>query len=192
MSAVLRSEGGASVRATVVEKGGGKYEGRYKVPEGTVVPDGGATWRLAIELHGCGIRGSPFAISVSDGLRLRFSSAFDTNGVLHYIGTKGGTEPYRNPHEAGRVVARMSSVANGDPGKFVQHTHGGPVHNFTNNEANSWMSVDLGNGVPFAIGCRGNSANECLTSYGTIGRPAAVGFGFWTGVADRRLYSFHD
>ena len=42
--------------------------------------------------------------------RLRFSSAFDTNGVLHRIGTRGGTRPYQNPHDAGDVVASMSSV----------------------------------------------------------------------------------
>ena len=45
--AVLRSDGGDAVRAVVTDKGGGKYEGRYTVPEGTEVPDEGATWQLA-------------------------------------------------------------------------------------------------------------------------------------------------
>ena len=55
---------GDAVRAVVTDKGGGKYEGRYTVPEGTQVPVEGATWRLAIELHGCGIKGNPFPVLV--------------------------------------------------------------------------------------------------------------------------------
>ena len=31
--------------------------------------------------------------------------AFDTNGVLYYIGTDGGTKAYENPHTSGKVVA---------------------------------------------------------------------------------------
>ena len=51
------------------------------------------------------------------------------------------------------------------------------------------FAVDLANGIPCAIGCRGNSANECFTSRpGAIGR--VVDFGLGTGVADRRLNSF--
>ena len=79
-------------------------------------------------------------------VELRFASAFDTNGVLHHIGTAGGREAYRNPHEAGRVVAAMSLVYNGSPERFVQHQHAEPVYNVTNNTPNSWMSVDLGEG----------------------------------------------
>ena len=43
-------------------------------------------------------------------------------------------------------MAAMSSIGNGSPDKFVQHQHSSPVFNFTGNNANSWMSVDLGEG----------------------------------------------
>ena len=70
-----------------------------------------------------------------------FQAPFDTHGVLHHIGTAGGTQPYGNPHTAGTVVASVSS--NADPTKFVQHTHAEPVYNNTSGTANSWMAVDL-------------------------------------------------
>ena len=38
IQAVLRSDTGHVVRAALSDKGGGKYEGRYTVPEGTEVP----------------------------------------------------------------------------------------------------------------------------------------------------------
>eukprot|EP00908_Phaeocystis_cordata_P021292 Transcript_3641.p1 GENE.Transcript_3641~~Transcript_3641.p1 ORF type:complete len:480 (-),score=132.37 Transcript_3641:103-1491(-) len=75
-----------------------------------------------------------------------FQSAFDTNGVLHYIGTRGGRAVYRNPHEAGEVVASASSLIVGNITNFVQHSHEQPVYTFTDNATNSWMSVDLGEG----------------------------------------------
>ena len=73
-----------------------------------------------------------------------FSSNFDTNGVLHHIGTKGGTQEYANPHTSGEVVAKWSSVGNGSIENFVQHQHSGSVYSYTNNKENSWMQVDLG------------------------------------------------
>ena len=77
-----------------------------------------------------------------------FQAPFDTNGVLHHIGTAGGTKAYQNPHTVGTVVASMSSVQSGDPSHFVQHTHAvglhGPLaYNLTSDAANSWMAVDL-------------------------------------------------
>jgi hypothetical protein len=143
---------GRAVPVSLTDSGGGAYEGRYTVPEEVAVPAEGATFELAVELHGCGLGGSPFGVRVrNEWVRLTFASAFDTNGVLHHIGTAGGREAYRNPHEAGRVVAAMSSVNGGNPQygspeRFVQHQHARPVYNFTNGEPNSWMSVDLGEG----------------------------------------------
>ncbi len=77
------------------------------------------------------------------GTAHRFASPFDTNGVLFHLGTAGGTRAYQNPHAAGAVVASMSSVGNGDPPRFVEHTHASPVHNWTASVADSWMAVDL-------------------------------------------------
>ena len=75
-----------------------------------------------------------------------FESNFDTNGVLHYIGTQGGTRDYQNPHTSRDVVVSWSGIGNGGStvDRFVQHRHANPVGSFTNNVANSWMQVDLG------------------------------------------------
>jgi hypothetical protein len=45
-------------------------------------------------------------------------TAFDTNGVLHYLGTSNGS--YTNPHVLGEVVARMSSEwSKSDPARYM-------------------------------------------------------------------------
>jgi hypothetical protein len=82
-----------------------------------------------------------------------FSAPFDTNGVLYRIATKGSTRPYVNPHTAGEVVA-SASCGNSRPSDghtyadcvFVEHTHATHLENYTDNEPNSWMAVDLGEG----------------------------------------------
>jgi hypothetical protein len=78
------------------------------------------------------------------GHECKFASPFDTNGVFHHIGTNGDTETYKNPHDSGEVVAKMSSIHVGDPARLVEHD--GRTVNYTNNDANSWVSVDLGKG----------------------------------------------
>ena len=79
------------------------------------------------------------------GVRFEFGADFDTNGVLHYLATRGGG--YANPHVSGVVVAAMSSVYNddpdyGSPDRFVQNKSDGKT-NITKNEPNSSMCVDL-------------------------------------------------
>ena len=82
----------------------------------------------------------------------RFESAFDTNGILHHIGTRGGTAAYRNPHELGEVVSSASSLGNRAAVEhFVQHAHAAPVHNFTDNVPQSWLAVDLGEGRSLVV-----------------------------------------
>ena len=73
-----------------------------------------------------------------------FESNFDTNGVLHYIGTQGGTRDYQNPHTSGDVVVSWSGIGRGPVDRFVQHRHPNPVQSYTKSVANSWMQVDLG------------------------------------------------
>ena len=63
--------------------------------------------------------------------------------MLFHLGTAGGTRAYQNPHTAGAVVASMSTCENGDPPRFVEHTHASPLYNQTANVADSWMAVDL-------------------------------------------------
>ena len=107
--------------------------------------------QVRVQVLGGHVPGSPFAVEPTDGIPLAFESAFDTNGVLHWIGTEGGTRVYANPHTAGRVVAAMSSVGGSGtseydaPHRFVQHEPDGR-RNLTRDIPNSWMSVDLGEG----------------------------------------------
>jgi hypothetical protein len=79
--------------------------------------------------------------------------SFDTNGVLFYIGTVGGTSEYANPHSSfdSTAIAKLSSVlnnseTNGTPDRFVMHSHDGSSPNVTKDETGQWMSIDLGKG----------------------------------------------
>ena len=85
----------------------------------------------------------------------RFESTSDANGILHHIGTRGGTAAYCNPHMTGDVTSSLSSIGHGVAeadnsavGRFVQHAHAhahaAPVGTYTANLAQSWMAVDLG------------------------------------------------
>ena len=76
----------------------------------------------------------------------------DTQGVLYWLGSGGGTRAYTNPHKAGNVVAKMSSRWNGSsPEWFVDHKgpdqRGKVINGITNPDpGGAWMSVDLGEG----------------------------------------------
>ena len=93
------------------------------------------------------LHGSSPCRRIGNGIELVFSSPFDTNGVLYHIATDGGKRAYSNPHEAGLVKVSSSSQRVGcyDHRRFV-HTYAKAVYNFTGNEANAWMAVDLGEG----------------------------------------------
>jgi E3 ubiquitin-protein ligase HECTD1 len=71
--------------------------------------------------------------------------------VLYYIATCGNTKAYACPSASGLVVPRMSSIVNGTPAHFLLHKHDGGTLNCTNNEPNSWMSVDLGEGRSLVV-----------------------------------------
>ena len=84
----------------------------------------------------------------------RFESAFDTNGILHHIGTRGGTAAYRNPHELGKVVSSSSSSSKckcNVAKHFVQHAHAAPLYTYTDDEPKSWLAVDLGEGHSLVV-----------------------------------------
>jgi hypothetical protein len=91
----------------------------------------------------------------------RHGKQFDCNGVLYFLGSGGRTHEYRNPHESGKVVASISSVQprpreeafpmvtrHGSVERFVMHSLDdvSTTRNFTKDEPNQWMSVDLGEG----------------------------------------------
>ena len=94
----------------------------------------------------------PAAALAKFGPRFRFEraegDAFDERGVLFHLGTKGGTQPYANPHggDSG-VVASMSSVdflSGSDPKRLTEHRHGSAVFNYTKDKPGQWAAVDLG------------------------------------------------
>jgi hypothetical protein len=155
----------APVVGVVVDLGDGTYHCSYTPPLAAVgVGEGATQWQLAVHIGGVHIAGSPFVVEVAAVNRKEFVferitqgdqgmvATFDGQGVLHWIGTNGGTAPYVNPHTmegGGGVVAAMSSVSYGGsstPAHFVIHDHDGSTPNSTNNIPNSWMSVDLGAG----------------------------------------------
>eukprot|EP00729_Bicosta_minor_P022072 gene22072-biopygen13446 len=137
--------GGAGIaEAVVIDHTDGTYECKYVIPEG--LPEGEC--QLAVRILGQHIHGSPFAVHVSAGKRFAHTGAFDGNGVLHWIGTGCGTKEYVNPHgKPDGVVAKISLMGgNGStPSKFVEHAPLNEI-NYTDDTANSWMSVDLGEG----------------------------------------------
>ena len=95
------------------------------------------------------------------GVHLSFGEA----GLLFAIGTKGGTQPWANPADAGDVAVRWSSK----PTRFDSHLYNDckeawfvsrppekpgygqyrSVH--TPNRRRSWMALDLGEGRRFAL-----------------------------------------
>jgi len=106
------------------------------------------------------------------GVDFRFESAFDTNGILHHIGTRGGTAAYGNPHESGEVVASSSSVRKGAAKHFVQRVHAASltdISNCTENQPQSWMAVDLGEGRSLVVDhyCLRSSISSTYTPQAT-------------------------
>jgi len=104
----------------------------------------------------------------------RFVSAFDTNGILHYIGTRGGTAAYRNPHELGEVVSSASSAIFGAVERFVQHAHAASVYNYTSNVPESWLAVDLGEGRSLVVDhycLRSDNISQKLRNWELQGSP---------------------
>ena len=84
------------------------------------------------------------AIGINRVKTCEFQTVNDENGVLFHIATNGGIKLYRNPHEAGYVVASRSSdgmFGGGDVKSLVGRTS---EINVTADEKDSWMAVDLG------------------------------------------------
>lgn len=81
--------------------------------------------------------------------RPKLSLVFDYNkenseffhGIVRWIGTKEGTEPWKNPHITGRVKVHSSSLAKGSRQILVDKT---PNQVWTNDTPSSWFSIDFG------------------------------------------------
>lgn len=69
-------------------------------------------------------------------------------GLFQYIGTLGNNTTYQNPHIREEVVVSWSSVGDGLVQNFVS-LYNPNSYNYTLNEPNSWMAVDIGRGRSF-------------------------------------------
>eukprot|EP01062_Namystynia_karyoxenos_P047200 TRINITY_DN354_c0_g2_i1.p1 TRINITY_DN354_c0_g2~~TRINITY_DN354_c0_g2_i1.p1 ORF type:complete len:449 (+),score=121.19 TRINITY_DN354_c0_g2_i1:96-1442(+) len=90
-----------------------------------------------------------------------FTQCGDGNGVLHWMGTKKGAEPWQNPQTAGEVEICMSSCGAGQPSMVADQTFTDQVCE-TKNETSSWIGVDL------------KTAECCPTIYTFAHRPKST------------------
>lgn len=70
-----------------------------------------------------------------------FVSDGDTNGVIFFIGSGFGADPYSNPAVSGQIVSVFSATSSGGPTTLFDRL---PNTNHTTDSANSWMFLDLG------------------------------------------------
>ena len=87
---------------------------------------------------------TPSSSSFFAGHECKLVTAFE-GGVIQYLATNGNTEPAKNPHTSGEVLAAMSSIGySGGPSRLVEQRHDGSTRNYTKDEPNQWVAVDLG------------------------------------------------
>ena len=73
--------------------------------------------------------------------KFKYKSDFDHNGALYYLGTKGLTKNYENPHKLKLIKAFGSSLLSGNFYDFVGRKF---TDLSTENEENSFFGIDLG------------------------------------------------
>ena len=110
---------------------------------------------------------------------LQFQQPFDENGLFYYIGTKGGTREFLNPHETGDVQVTFSSSATDLSYSQVHKLVGRSNEGYccTDNRPRSWMSVDIGAGrklfiTHYALKNDGLGTYHCLRNWELQGRLA--------------------
>ena len=92
---------------------------------------------------------------------LRYEHDFDKCGLFHYLGTRGGTQPWQNPCTAGLVTVTCSALSKESEPCSALVTRGGLGRCITLNEPNQWFCIDL------------HSARFSLSCY-TMGLPGVV------------------
>jgi hypothetical protein len=80
---------------------------------------------------------------LGDAKKFVFTSPDDTNGVLHYLGTKQGTADWQNPHVLQEVVCSSSGGHAGDVKAVCAHR----VQNDNNRESCGWCDNGLNKSV---------------------------------------------
>jgi len=72
-----------------------------------------------------------------------YTSDFDQNGIIYYIGTRGGSQEFVNPADQGLIVVSRSSSEQGRPKDALSRE---PVaETYTRREPDSWYMFDLKN-----------------------------------------------
>ena len=116
----------------------------------------------------------------------KYTYDFDENGALYYLGTKGKTTIYRNPHELNIVTAFASSLSKGQISDFVGRNL---VNLRTENEENSFFGVDLGENrtlVPTAYSIRNrNSPTHVMLCWNLEASNDKINFE----ILDTRIFS---
>ena len=73
--------------------------------------------------------------------KFKYKTDFDHNGALYYLGTRGLTKDYENPHKLKLIKAFGSSLLSGNFSDFVGRKY---TNLSTENEENSFFGIDLG------------------------------------------------
>ncbi len=84
--------------------------------------------------------------SGGNSLEFRYTSDFDGNGIVHYLGTQYGTQSWRNPDTAGLMNVTASSVAP-DSQPLSCAVGNAVVRCVTKPEPDSWICFDFGNAL---------------------------------------------
>lgn len=109
----------------------------------------------------------------------------DENGALYFLATLGKTKTWQNPHTTLQVQAFASSIGAGMVDDFVGRI---ATNCRTQNDANSYFGVDLGDGrriLPTCYTIRNrNSTSHCLMNWQFEVSNDKVN---WQ-VLDRRIY----
>ena len=73
--------------------------------------------------------------------KFKYQSDFDHNGALYFLGTRGLSKKYENPHTLKLIKAFGSSLLSGNFSDFVGRKY---INLSTENEENSFFGIDLG------------------------------------------------
>ena len=118
--------------------------------------------------------------------KFKYKSDFDHNGALYYIGTRGLTKNYENPHKLKLIKAFGSSLLSGNFSDFVGRKY---TNLSTENEENSFFGVDLGPNrylIPTSYSLRNrDSDTNVLLCWNFQGSNDKINFE----ILDKRIFS---
>lgn len=81
-------------------------------------------------------------------MRLSYASDMDSNGLITFLGSAGGSAPWSNPALSGLIEVSASSIQIGEGAALVSRAASTLQ---TLNRHLSWVKLDLGRGQPFRL-----------------------------------------